>query len=109
MTVVTLVFISRARFFILMPSAPSIYNAIFETSFQSLQVFPNPANTQLTITSDNSTGIDVQIFSSTGKLVKQVKSFQSPTTLNIENLATGMYQVVCSDGQNQKTFRILKD
>jgi len=28
--------------------------------------------------------------------------------LNIENLETGIYQVVCSDGQNQKTFRVLK-
>jgi PKD repeat protein len=84
-------------------------NSIVEASFQSLQVYPNPANTQLTIKSNNSTKIDMQIFSSTGKLIKQVKSCQLPTTLDIEDLATGMYQVVCSDGQNQKTFRILKD
>ena len=84
-------------------------NSIVEASFQNLRVFPNPANTQLTITSDNSTKIDVQVFSSTGKLVKQILRSQSPTILNIENLATGMYQVVCSDGQNKKTFRILKD
>ncbi len=84
-------------------------NAIFETSFQSLQVFPNPANTQLTITSDNSTKIDVQVFSSTGKLIMQINRCQSPTILDIEDLANGMYQVVFSDGQNQKSFRILKD
>ena len=84
-------------------------NSIVEASFQNLRVFPNPANTQLTITSDNSKGIDVQVFSSTGKLVKQILQSQSPTSLNIENLATGMYQVVCSDDRNQKTFRILKD
>ena len=84
-------------------------NAIFETSFQSLQVFPNPANTQLTITSDNSKGIDVQVFSSTGKLIMQINRCQSPTILDIEDLANGMYQVVFSDGQNQKSFRILKD
>jgi len=84
-------------------------NSIVEASFQSLQVYPNPANTQLTIKSNNSTKIDMQIFSSTGKLIKQVKSCQLPTILDIEDLATGMYQVVCSDGQNQKTFRILKD
>jgi PKD repeat protein len=84
-------------------------NSIVEAVFQSLQVFPNPVNTQLTITSDNSSKIDVQVFSSTGKLVKQIHFCQSPTSLDIENLATGMYQVVCSDGRNQKTFRILKD
>jgi PKD repeat protein len=84
-------------------------NSIVEAAFQSLKVFPNPAKTQLTITSDNSTKIDVQVFSFTGKMVKQILQSQSPMALNIENLATGMYQVVCSDGQNQKTFRILKD
>ena len=84
-------------------------NSIVEASFQNLRVFPNPANTQLTITSDNLTKIDVQVFSSTGKMVKQILQSQSPTILNIENLATGMYQVVCSDGRNHKTFRILKD
>jgi len=83
-------------------------NSIVEASFQSLQIFPNPANTQLTIISGNSTKFDVQVFSSTGKLVKQIHQSQSPTTLNIENLETGIYQVVCSDGQNQKTFRVLK-
>lgn len=84
-------------------------NAIVETTFQSLQVFPNPANTQLIITYDNLTKIDVQVFSSTGKLIMQINRCQSPTILDIEDLATGMYQVVCSDFQNQKTFRILKD
>jgi PKD repeat protein len=84
-------------------------NLIVEAQIQSLQVFPNPANAQLTIISGNSTKFDVQVFSSTGKLIKQIYRCQSPTTLNIENLATGMYQVVCSDGQNQKVFRILKD
>jgi PKD repeat protein len=84
-------------------------NSIVEASFQSLQAYPNPANTQLSISSDNSTIFDVQIFSTTGKLIMQIDNCQSPTILDIENLATGMYQVVCSDGQNQKTFRILKD
>jgi hypothetical protein len=83
-------------------------NAIVEASFQSLQVYPNPANTQLSITFDNSTKFDIQIFSPTGKLVKQMNRCQSPTILDIEDLATGMYQVVCSDGQNQKSFRVLK-
>ena len=83
-------------------------NSLVEASFQNLRVFPNPANTQLTITSDNSSKIDVHVFSSTGKLVKQIHCCQSSTSLDIENLAIGMYQVVCSDGQNQKTFRVLK-
>jgi PKD repeat protein len=83
-------------------------NSIVESSFQSLEVFPNPANTQLTIISGNSTKFDVQIFSSTGKLIMQIDNCQSPTILDIENLETGIYQVVCSDGQNQKTFRVLK-
>jgi hypothetical protein len=83
-------------------------NSIVEAQIQSLQVYPNPANTQLSITSDNSTKFDVQIFSSTGKLIMQIDNCQSQTTLDIENLAIGMYQVVCSDGQNQKTFRVLK-
>jgi PKD repeat protein len=83
-------------------------NSIVEASFQSLQVFPNPANTQLTIKSNNSTKIDLKVFSSSGKLVKQMNRCQSPIILDIEDLATGMYQVVCSDGQNQKSFRVLK-
>jgi PKD repeat protein len=83
-------------------------NSIVEASFQSLEVFPNPANTQLTIKSNNSTKIDLKVFSSSGKLVKQMNRCQSPIILDIEDLATGMYQVVCSDGQNQKSFRVLK-
>jgi hypothetical protein len=83
-------------------------NSIVEASFQGLQVFPNPANNQLTIISGKSAKFDVQVFSSTGKLIMQIDHCQSPTTLDIENLATGMYQVICSDGKFRKVFRVLK-
>jgi len=67
-------------------TALSVRDEVFENS---LKLYPNPANSILTISSDLYTIKDIEIFSLQGSKIMTSKN----TTMNINSLATGVYAI----------------
>jgi hypothetical protein len=67
----------------------------------SLKLFPNPASSMLTIQSDKA--LNAKILDVTGKLVLDDLSIQAnqSNTINIEEIATGVYFIQLSDEKHQ--------
>jgi hypothetical protein len=68
--------------------------AMLKELFNKIQVYPNPASTALTISSVSIT-INVQLFSSEGKLVFQ-ENTESALIIDITQFSAGMYNLVLS-------------
>jgi hypothetical protein len=61
-------------------------------SVKSLSVYPNPANSNLTIANIESTDLNIEIMDITGKVIKQqALNGASKITLDISNLSSGIY------------------
>lgn len=74
---------------------PVNYVALNELSAETdfLQVFPNPANDQVSVSSISESISDISLFSSTGNLVIQVKPGGREAQLNLSDLPKGMYSL----------------
>ena len=72
--------------------------SVSENEISSVTMFPNPAQNTLELTSEYSGNNKVQIISSLGQIVKEF-SFESATTVDIEDLNAGVYLVKIS-GEN---------
>jgi len=84
-----------------------IHNASLESvANQSIQVFPNPANSILHIqgVQPNST---IRLISPTGVVVHEQKNNSSNTIANISELPTGLYWLIVSDSNNAKITRMV--
>ena len=73
------------------------------------RVYPNPASKEVMIQAVVKTAFDITIFSATGSVSRKYHESGTHISLNLEGLAPGMYQVVCTSGSDQKFFRIVKD
>ncbi|MEX1187666.1 MAG: T9SS type A sorting domain-containing protein [Bacteroidia bacterium] len=73
------------------------------------RIFPNPANDQVMIQAVESERFHIAVYSITGKLVKAFDQEGSLIMLDFSDFEKGVYQIVCSAGNDQKIFRILKD
>lgn len=72
------------------------------------KVFPNPFEDQLTIECGSLNENDIQVFNSTGQLVKSLKSTSSVTRVNLGSLNKGVYIMKIKSLQNEQTIRLLK-
>ncbi len=72
--------------------------SVSEYEMNAVTMFPNPAQNTLELTSEYSGNNKVQIISSLGQIVKEF-SFESATTVDIEDLNAGVYLVKIS-GEN---------
>jgi hypothetical protein len=89
--------------------APSLVSVAESESLQSIQLFPNPASTTVTVsTSLNNFAGRIELYSSKGQLIFTDSLDGKYYTLKIELLSSGMYfvRVVASSGQvfTQKLF-----
>lgn len=66
--------------------------SVSENMINTVELFPNPANNQLTLTNIYEGVSEVQIINSVGQIVKEF-SFESTTTINISDLNSGVYFV----------------
>jgi hypothetical protein len=62
---------------------------VLEYNLKSIFIFPNPAQSQFTITNTENTTI--QLYNILGQKVKQVTSTEANTIIQTENLSAGMY------------------
>lgn len=78
----------------------------------AFNIYPNPASDQVTLSFLNATANTVvNIYSSTGKLVKTKSNFQSDQKLDVSSLSPGIYIAVLSaDGKQylQRAFSIIE-
>lgn len=74
-----------------------------------VSVFPNPASDVLTIQTTDFKDIDYTLYDETGRIVMQNQLLIESTTIQVNQLATGAYSLVLSNGvQHLKTFKLIK-
>ncbi len=86
-------------------------SAISITTFSknlSFTLFPNPANDNISIISDNIIK-EIEIIDLTGKIIltQSISTIKQNHILNINNIASGKYMVIVKDYQNRKTTKQL--
>ena len=79
--------------------------SVEENVMNSVELFPNPAKEQLTLTNAYEGVSEVQIINSVGQIVKEF-SFESTTTINISDLTSGVYFVKVL-GDNSVTKKLV--
>ena len=72
-----------------------------------VQVYPNPAANQLTISSDE-TIQDVKIFNVSGQLVQNIKMNSKTSTVNVSALKSGVYIAQIQTEKGIQTVKVLK-
>ncbi len=78
---------------------------------REIRVYPNPAQTQLTIESIPQDGqrLKLWLYSSDGVLIQKALLTETTCTLNIQNLAAGIYFLKISSAQGTITQQIVKE
>jgi hypothetical protein len=85
---------------------PSALSEVKNENLISVQ--PNPANDNITIKLANAEAVNVNIFSVSGELIKDVRINNSTTTVDVSDLSNGIYFVkVLSKEINQTTKLII--
>jgi uncharacterized surface protein with fasciclin (FAS1) repeats len=83
--------------------------SVNETTISSALVYPNPAADQLTVSMPSMTGSTVySIYSITGELVASGNIYSTTTTLAVDALAQGMYQLKLINGNDCVTRSFMK-
>lgn len=84
-------------------------NSINENQTQKIQIFPNPAQNQITISSlENET--EILIFSSNGKLIQSIKTNnETIRNIDIQNLARGVYYIQTNNNQSIQNQLFIKN
>ena len=74
----------------------------------NLSLYPNPVSDHLTIEFKHykQQVIEMEIFDLTGRMIEQVQLLQKSTTINLEDLETGLYFVKLQYGQVVETHKI---
>lgn len=76
---------------------------------RSIAVYPNPASQYFMITSPQVTIDKVEIYNTTGQLVKTQQLSASDNKINVEQLESGIYYVrIYSEGKYMKSDKIIK-
>lgn len=87
------------------------YSAVLKINFvgaQKLEVFPNPANSVLTINGINNNEL-VKLISSDGKLLLQKRASGQSMTMDISTLSPGLYILQYFDGRNIQNQKVVKE
>ena len=89
----------------------SLRNSMPETIESKVSIFPNPANSEIELdgVSDNST---IEIYNSSGLLVKRIDLYLKGYKIQIADLLNGMYFIKCFESNtssaNSKTIKLIK-
>lgn len=76
-------------------------NAVTEQDFNNIKIFPNPANTYLSINIDNTSAdeIDIRIVDMQGRIVANEQMNNESHTINTTNLLNGTYMIRLSSNE----------
>ena len=73
----------------------------------NFNIFPNPANNQVTIETNELTNVSLEIYDINGRKLQQ-QSLQNTNTINIENLQAGVYFFKINSDQGSTMQRVIK-
>jgi hypothetical protein len=83
--------------------------AVLETKLSEALIYPNPAVDQLTLSMPSMVGsAEYAIFSITGELVSTGNLYSTTTSISIDNLSQGMYQLKVVNGNDCVTRSFMK-
>lgn len=80
--------------------------AAAEVGLGRLSVYPNPVKDMLNISSADRKVVEVTFYSVDGKLVKTAKGMES---IDVSNLAKGVYIVKVKTSDSEKSFKVIKE
>jgi len=83
--------------------------AINDNQIQSLMVYPNPANVQVTIESPVSTLERISVYSITGVLLLEKAVSANQVTIDVSGFATGTYFVKATTKNASSVIQVLKN
>lgn len=90
-------------------SAPVFTNvSIEEKDLVLFSIYPNPTSGILTIAWNKNETASVKVVDMQGRVLKQLNEIQSGNTLDIRDLATGIYIVDIEVGKEKRNFKIQK-
>ncbi len=73
-----------------------------------LELYPNPVHNILTVNMTQNYSTDYQIFNMTGQVVKAGHLDASARTINVSDLAAGVYTIKFNDGQKEMMKKFVK-
>lgn len=73
-------------------------------TYPSINVFPNPANDRITVTHEEYSDINIELFDIRGRKIMNVSNTSNITTFDISMLPSGLYIIRCGG----ETFKIMK-
>lgn len=79
-----------------------------QTKEEAITLFPNPANTQLTIRRNNNTTATVVMYSIVGQVLQSHELTNTETTLDISSLLPGVYWIYIKTNEQVKSMRFVK-
>ncbi len=83
----------------------------FNSSYENLKIYPNPANDIINIDCDLNKGetFKVIITNTLGQEVLSETIYNQYSKINIKNLTSGVYQLKVSEGNRQRVFKFIKN
>jgi beta-glucanase (GH16 family) len=79
-----------------------------QTKEEAITLFPNPANTQLTIRRNNNTTATVVMYSMVGQAIESFVLSDAETTLDISSLNPGVYWINIKTNEQVSSIRFVK-
>ncbi|WP_299100687.1 endonuclease [uncultured Winogradskyella sp.] len=76
-------------------------------STNTVKLYPNPVNNQLTVALNSNIDTTIEIYDILGKLILN-SEINKTSTLNVENLKTGIYIIKISQGDSTITKKLVK-
>lgn len=90
-------------------SAPvNAFLGLQENNLLVTHVYPNPTQDFITIEWNNSNRAQIKLLDMLGRVLSVYSQIESGQTLNLSNLATGMYWVEIDIDNEKRSFKILK-
>ena len=71
---------------------------------QAIQIYPNPSATTINIVSPKANGLQYELRTIAGKVVRRGNSFQQKTEVSVENLSSGIYLLLI-DYDDERSMR----
>lgn len=73
--------------------------SVSEFDYEALRIYPNPASSELYVKSEKNA--KVSIIDLTGRCVKEVEATEELTTININDIESGVYFIMIQDERNR--------
>ncbi len=81
-----------------------------ESSYDQVQVYPNPFKETLLITNPGGSSSTIQIFNTQGQVVRNFQSSEASVQVHLSDQQSGIYFIRISNntGENTRTFKLIK-